>query len=264
MVRVGPGGGIRFQNAAGAVGLSASVVGYVSTDGGGGSLQPLRRSPLGGASPLSVGQSPVSVDVAGRAGVPAGARAAVLAIRRTPGSPVGAVWAWPAGSEKPGVPTWSRPQGSASVSQVVVPLGTDGQIRVAANISGSVAFDVAGYVTADGSRSVHPVVPKPLLASGKRLGPGEAVTIRVRGRADIPSDAKAVIVQLTGSAPKRQGRLMLWPRAATEPTSADLVVPAGVGRETLSVVRIGKGGDVRLRARDAALGANLTVVGWTR
>jgi hypothetical protein len=264
VVRVGPGGGIRFQNAAGAVGLKASVVGYVSTNGGGGSLHPLPRTSLGGASPLPVDPSPVSVDVAGRAGVPAGAKAAVLAIRRTAGSPVGAVWAWPAGAEKPGAPTWSRPRGSASVSQVVVPVGDNGQIRVAANKSGSVAFDVAGYVASDGARSVHPVVPKSLLGSGKQLGKGEAERVGVRGRAGIPPEARAVVVQVTGSAGKKQGRLTLWPRGAAEPTSADLVVPARAGRETLSVLRIGKGGDVRLRARDAALRANLTVVGWIR
>ena len=34
--------------------------------------------------------------------------------------------------------------------------------------------------------------------------------------------------------------------------------------ETLAVLRLGKGGDVRLRAREASLRANLTVVGWIR
>lgn len=264
MVRVGPDGGVRFQNSAGAVGLKASVVGYLSTDGGGGALKPLKRTSLGVASPLSVGSSSVSVDVAGRAGVPADAKAVVLAIRRSGKSPVGAVWAWPAGAEKPGTATWKRPRGSASVSQVVVPLGGNGGIRVAADRSGSVAFDVAGYVAADGIRSVHPVVPKALLGSGTRLGKGDAKTVSVRGRAGVPADAKAVLVQLTGTAGKKQGRLTLWPRAATEPKSADLIVPRRAGRETLSILRLGKGGDVRLRARDAALRANLTIVGWIR
>lgn len=264
VVRVGPDGGVRFQNSAGTVGLKASVVGYLSTNGGGGGLHPLRRTSLGVASPLSVGRSSVPVDVAGRAGVPVDAKAVVLAIRRSGGSPVGSVWAWPAGADRPGVPTWSRGRGTASVSQVVVPLGGNGGIRVAANRSGSVAFDVAGYVASDGTRSVHPVVPKSLLGTGKRLGKGDVRTVSVRGRAGIPSGAKAVLVQLTGSAGKKPGRLTIWPRAASEPKSADLVVPARAGRETLSVLRLGKGGDVRLRARDAALSANLTIVGWIR
>ncbi len=264
VVRVGPGGGVRFRNSAGAVALKASVVGYITSDGAGGELTPLRRTALGVASPLSVGPTAVAVDVAGRAGVPSDAKAVVLAIRRTAKSSVGAVWAWPAGGEKPGAPSWRRPRGSGSVSQVVVPLGAGGDIRVAADRAGSVAFDVAGYVSAGGSGSVHPVSPQALLKTGATLGKGDAKTVSVQGRAGVPSDARAVLVQLTGSAGKKQGRLMLWPRGAAEPSSADLVVPSRSSRETLAVVRIGKGGDLRLRARDATIRPNITVVGWIR
>lgn len=262
LVRVGPGGGVRFHNTSGAVALKASVVGYVSTSGGGGSLMPLRRTALGGASPLSVGPTSVGVDVAGRAGVPADARAVVLAIRRSGNSPVGSVSAWPAGGEQPTTPTWRRPRGSGSVSQVVVPLGSGGGIRVAADRSGPISLDVAGYVASGRERAVHPVVPRSLLRDGARLGKGDARTVSVRGRAGVPSTAKAVVVQLTGSAGKKPGRLGLWPRGTNEPRTADLIVPAKGARETLAVVRIGVEGDVRLRAWDSSLRANLTVVGW--
>lgn len=262
LVRVGPGGGVRFHNAAGAVALKASVVGYVSTSGGGGSLMPLRRSALGGASPLSVGPTSVVVDVAGRAGVPADARAVVLAIRRSGDSPVGSVSAWPAGGDQPATPTWRRPRGSGSVSQVVVPLGTGGGIRVAADRSGPISLDVAGYVASGNDRAVHPLVPRSLLGDSVRLDKGDAKTVSVRGRAGVPQAAKAVVVQLTGSAGKKPGRLGLWPRGATEPRTADLIVPAKGARETLAVLRIGVDGDVRLRAWDSSLRANLTVVGW--
>jgi hypothetical protein len=40
------------------------------------------------------------------------------------------------------------------------------------------------------------------------------------------------------------------------------MVPARGAGETLAVLRIGVDGDVRLRARKAALRANVTVVGW--
>ena len=172
LARVGRGGGIRFQNAKGAVGLKASVVGYVSSSGGGGRLTPLRRTPLGIASPVRLGTSAESVDVAGRAGVPADARAAVLTIRRSGGSPVGAVWAWPEGSVQPGAPTWRRPRGTASTSQVIVPLGSGGAIKVAADRAGSVSFDVAGYVAANATPSVHPVAPDRCSATGHALPRG--------------------------------------------------------------------------------------------
>ncbi|MCZ3385950.1 MAG: peptidoglycan recognition protein [Actinomycetia bacterium] len=264
MVRVGPGGGIRFHNQSGAVALKASVVGYVSTGGGGGSLTALRRTALGGASPLSVGTSAVAVDVAGRAGVPADARAVVLAIRRSGDSPVASVWAWPSGGEQPPTPTWRRPRGSGSVSQVIVPLGDNGEMRVAADRSGPMSIDVAGYVAAGDSRDFHPVVPRTLLGDGVQLGKGDARTVSVRGRAGVSSNATAVVVQLTGSAAKDPGRLTLWPRSASEPRTADLIVPARGSRETLAIVRLGQGGDLRVGSMDSRLRANLTVIGWIR
>lgn len=262
LVRVGPDGGVRFHNGSGVVGLEASVVGYVSTSGSGGALTPLRRQALGGASPLDVGSSPVSVDVAGRAGVPADARAVVLALRRGGDSPVGAVWAWAAGSERPNTPTWRRPRGSGSVTQVVVPLGADGGIRVAADRSGTMSLDVAGYVAADDARAFHPLVPRALTGDGVRLDRRQAATVSVRGRAGVPSGATAVVVALSGSRGSGPGRLLLWPRGGSEPTTADLIVPEGSARDTIAVVRLGDGGDLRLRSVDARLRADLQVLGW--
>ena len=148
IVRVGPDGGIRFQNASGAVALRASVVGYVSTSGSGGSLTPLRRTPLGGAHPMTMSTTARTVDVAGRAGVPDDARAVVLAVRRGGGSKVSSVWAWPESGNKPAAPAWRRARGAAHVGQVIVPLGSTGQLRVAADRSGPISLEVAGYVSA--------------------------------------------------------------------------------------------------------------------
>ena len=150
-------------------------------------------------------------------------------------SPVGAVWAWSADGVQPAAPTWERARGSGSVSQVIVPLGSNGGIRVAADRSGPVSLDVAGYVAAGDSSDVHPVVPRSLLKDGAALSKGDATTVSVRGRAGVPSDASAVVVQLAGSSRRDSGRLTLWPRGATAPKSADLVVPGRQARETLVV-----------------------------
>lgn len=264
IVRVGPDGGIRFQNAAGAVALRASVVGYVSTSGSGGSLTALRRTPLGGAHPMTVSATARTVDVAGRAGVPDDARAVVLAIRRGAGSKVSSVWAWPESGNKPAAPAWRRARGAANAGQVIVPLGSTGQLRMAADRSGPISLEVAGYVSASDDRAVHAVVPRALMGDGASLKRGSARTVSVAGRAGVPSDAQAVVVSVTGSAAKRSGRLTVWPRGATEPDTADVLVPKRRSSESLAVVRLGVGGDLRLKARDATLRGNLTVVGWIR
>lgn len=264
LVRVGPDGGVRFQNASGNVQVRASVVGYVSTAGGGGSLTPLRRTPLGGANPLAVAPSAKTVDVAGRAGVPNDAKAVVLAIRRGSQSRVSSVWTWPESGTKPAAPTWRRASGAANVTQVIVPLGATGQLRVAADRSGPVSLEVAGYVASDTDRPVHPIVPRALLGDGAKLSAGKARTVSVRGRAGVPKAAGAVVVSVTGSSKKRSGRITVWPRGAAEPKTSDVMVPKHRTSESIAVMRIGRNGDLRLKAKDASLHGNLTVLGWIR
>jgi hypothetical protein len=145
---------------------------------------------------------------------------------------------------------------------VVVPLGADGDLRVAADRTGAVSLEVAGYVAADDARAFHPLVPRALTGDGVRLDRGRAATVSVRGRAGVPSSATAVVVALSGSRGSSSGRLVLWPRGGTEPKTADLIVPDKSARDTLAVVRLGDGGDVRIRALDAQLRADLQVLGW--
>jgi hypothetical protein len=55
---------------------------------------------------------------------------------------------------------------------------------------------------------------------------------------------------------------MVWPRGGQEPRTADVIVPREGARETVAILRLGTGGDLRVRARDAKVRANLTVLGW--
>lgn len=262
IARVGPDGSVRFQNSAGSVGLRASVVGYVSTDGAGGTLSPLRRTTLPGASPLSVGTSATTVDVAGRAGVPADARAVVLAVRRGAASPVSSVWAWPESGNRPRAASWRQPTGSSSASQVIVPLGGTGRLQVAADRSGQISLQVAGYVAASSARTVHAVVPEPLARDGRPLAKGKARTVSVAGRAGVPADAKAVVLSVSGTAGGHSGALTVWPRGVKQPRTADLPLPRGGSRESVVVVRIGADGDIRLGASGAKVRGGLTLLGW--
>jgi hypothetical protein len=211
---------------------------------------------------VSVSPTPLTLDVAGQAGVPADARAVVLSVRRGGASPVEAVWAWPSGSDRPVAPSWRRASGSGSVAQVVVPLGADGRMRVAADSAGAVSLDVAGYVAAGDDRAFHPLVPQRLTKDGLRLDRRGATTVSVAGRAGVPRSATSVVVALSGSRSTGPARVQLWPRGATAPSTPDLVVPRKDSRETVSVVRLGRGGDLLLKARDARVRAELQVLGW--
>jgi hypothetical protein len=263
LVRVGPGGSVRFQNNKGNVALRASVVGYVSDDGKGGSLTPVRRTRLP-ASPLGLTTTPQTVDIAGRAGVPDEARAVVLVVRRGSPSKVGSVWAWPESAKKPSAPVWQRPVGAPNVSEVVVPLGATGRLRVASDRSGPVSLEVAGYVASRLGRGLHQEVPRALLGDGVKIARGDSRIVSVAGRAGVPKDAQSVVVAVSGSAPKAGGRLTVWPRGSRPPHTSDVSVAGGRGSESVVVVGLGHRGDLRLGASGATLRGNLTLLGWTR
>jgi hypothetical protein len=262
LMRLGRGGDLTFRNGSGTVALNVAVVGYVSTSGNGGSLVPLRRNSLKGANPLSVGPDAVSVEIAGRAGVPTDARAVVLNMRRLAGSKVSSVWAWPAGGTRPAPSSWLRGGGGATAQRVIVPIGDAGEIRMAANRPGEISLDVAGYVAAGDQRKLHPVVPRQLTKNGLRVNRGDAVSVSVRGRAGVPTAARAALVQLTGINASRSARLTVWPRGQGRPSPVDLFVPKHENRDAFALVPIGDHGDIRVHAGSGSAGVRVTVVGW--
>ncbi|HVQ17573.1 MAG TPA: hypothetical protein VMT27_00900, partial [Actinomycetes bacterium] len=262
LVRLGPDGGLTFRNAAGAVALNVSVVGYVSTAGGGGSLVPLPRHRLGGASPLRVTPHSVQLPVAGRARVPSSAQAVVLNVRRAGGSKVGALWAWPAGTHRPAPSTWRRDAGSAASSRVIVPIGDGGAIRVAGDRRGDVSFDVVGYVAASTTHKVHALVPKTITKGSDLVRHGDTVNLRVGGRAGVPDRAASALVQVSGDTGSRGAALTVWPRGRTRPSPVDLLVPRRADRDGFVLVPIGKRGQIRVHAAKGSARVRVTVLGW--
>jgi hypothetical protein len=91
-----------------------------------------------------------------------------------------------------------------------------------------------------------------------------AKTVSVAGRAGVPSDAQAVVVSLGGAARSRDAGLAVWPRGASAPRSADVLLPSSGSRDSVVVVRLGARGDLRLGATRGRLTGRLTVLGWIR
>ncbi|MEO8329333.1 MAG: hypothetical protein ABI586_04945, partial [Candidatus Nanopelagicales bacterium] len=249
-------------NGRGTVALNVAVVGYVSTTGNGGSLIPVRRDSLKGANPLSVTRDAKVVSIAGRAGVPNGARAVVLNVRRFADAQLTTLWAWPDGGAKPAPSSWRRGSKGATAQRIIVPLGASGDIRIAGDRPGKVALDVVGYVAADDTRKLHPIVPNTVTRSGLRVGGDHAVNISVRGRVGIPSNARAVLVELTGINASRNARLTIWPRGGVRPNPADLFVPKHRDRDGFAVVPIGDKGDIRVHVGAGKAGVRVALLGW--
>ncbi len=262
LVRVGRNGDLVFDNRAGSIGLNVSVVGYVSSATGGGSLVPLRRTTLHSAAPLTVSPQRTRVPVAGRAGVPDDARAVVLNVRRSGQSSVSTVWAWRSGWDRPVPSGWRRGVGGPAAGRIIVPIGADGTISVAADQRGEVSLDVVGYVAQKADRLLRPVVPTDLTSSGLRLKAGGTATVNVRGRSSIPTRARAVVMEVSGLDAQQDARMTVWARGTSRPTPSDLVIPKRTSRDTLVLVPIGKHGDVRIHADGGSVGVKIAALGW--
>jgi len=262
VARLSPRGDVTIRNAQGAVAVSVTVVGYVSTTGNGGRLVSLPRKALPGARPLSVDAGGVNIDVAGQAGVPSDARAVMLNVRRSANSKVGQVWAWPTGGDRPVPSTWTRSAGSAAAGMVVVPLGGGDQIRVAGDRAGQVSLDVVGYVAGSSEQSFHPMVPRRISREGLRIGRGDTANLSVRGRAGVPASARSVVVHVTGLNPRDKAQLTVWPRGRARPSPANLYIPKRVERDGMAIVRLGDRGDIRVHAAGSAVGTRVIVLGW--
>jgi hypothetical protein len=258
---LGPDGALTVLNDRGAVSVSLWVVGYWTTTGGDGYVPLARRAVPGTGGGLPVGETPVTVDVAGNAGVPAGADAVVLNVRRSAASSGESVWVWPSGEARPGAPSLRRDPGEAAQQRVVVPLGADGRVRIAADGDSRLTLEVIGYLGGSGA-DFHAVAPKRVTPRGLRLEAGGSTRVDVGGVGPVPRIARAVVLQLSGTGARDLTRLVVYPAGSDAPRSFDLSVPPRRDRTNLVVVPLSDEGRLRLLNRDAWVGVSLTVVGW--
>ncbi len=144
----------------------------------------------------------LDIPVLGVGGVPAGGVAAVV-LNVTAVDALGDTYlgAYPAGARWPGTSSVNAAAGSTAAALVVAPLGTDGKVSLV-NGAGrvDVVVDLVGYHAADGSGQLfEPVSPTRVLDSreGAVLASGETRSIPLSGLYGVPSDATAVVVNVT-------------------------------------------------------------------
>ncbi|WP_183069100.1 hypothetical protein [Streptomyces sp. gCLA4] len=218
------------------------------------------RAGLGraGTAPVGAGGE-VSLQVAGRAGVPqSGVKAVVLNVTVTDPKSDGHLTVWPSGTTRPDASNLNWTFGRTVPNQVVVPVGEDGKVNLRNAGWGTTHLiaDVFGYYSADASGSTFTAAgPARLLDSRAGIGrPGTTpvpargeVTLQVAGRGGIPqSGVRAVVLNITVTDPKEAGHLTVWPSGTTRPDSSSLNWTAGQTVPNHVVVPVGADGTVKL------------------
>jgi hypothetical protein len=206
---------------------------FVAVDGG-----PILNTFDGTGLPKSAvpAQATVKFTVAGTHGVPSNAAAVVLNVRVSNEVRGGYLTFWPAGQARPNASNLNYAAELAASNRVTVAIGSAGQVDLFNGSGGKtdLVADLQGYYIggspADPGMFVS-LAPKRVLDT--RIGTGAAkrpvaaagtLNVSIGGAASsgVPSNAKAVVMNVTTTAPTKGGYLTTYPTGGVRPTTSSL------------------------------------------
>jgi hypothetical protein len=229
-------------------------------------LVPVRVLDTRGPAPIGyIGNKPaagqtVQVQVTG-GNVPADAKAVVLNLTGSEAAGDGYVTAWPCGSPQPTASNLNVTVGSNVPNLVIAKVGDGGRVCLFTQPSQHLIADISGYMPA--ASSYVPVVPDRVLDTradtqvgytGGKPGPGQIIELTVEGvgTSNLPADATAVVLNVTGTAAGADGYITVWPCGSAQPTASNLNLVVGIDRPNLIVSKIGPNGRVCLFTQNGA------------
>jgi len=205
----------------------------------------------------------VSLQVAGRAGVPlTGVAAVTMNVVIADADAAGFVTLWPSGQARPLAANLNAEgPGSTVANLVTVPLGPDGKVNLFTQNGGHLIADVSGWIP---SGVYVPKSPTRILDtrpgteqvgySGAKPSPGSTLDLQITGVQGIPtSGVAAVVLNLTATDATGQGFVTAFPAGQTLPLAASLYVDAaGSTAPNQVTVPIGAGGKISIFVQSGA------------
>ena len=214
-----------------------------------------------GIGPRPAG-SVTEVQVGGRAGVPADASAAALNVTVTDPQAPGFITVYPCGGDPPLASNLNYAAGATIANAVVTKIGAGGKVCVLTQASIQLIVDVNGFAPM-GSRLV-PIVPARVLETrGSRStvdglsngigqpGAGSVTIVQVAGRAGIPANATAVVLNVTVTESSAPGFATVYPCGGDPPTASSLNYGTGTTIANAVITRVAADGTVCLFTQSA-------------
>jgi hypothetical protein len=204
--------------------------------------------------PVTTG-SVTTVQVTGRGGVPAGARAAALNVTSVGAEGPGYLVLFPCGEDTPLSSHVNYFGGDVVANLVFARLNSAGQVCVYAHRSTHFVIDVTGaFPSTSTYQSVTPARYLDTRAAqqtfdGRGMGAGllragSVATSLVAGRGDVPAGATAVVVNITAVNPRADGYVTAYPCGGDVPGASNLNYFAGQTVANSAVVRVGAAGQI--------------------
>ena len=257
-----------------AVPLSRNAIQSTSTTTGLGAYHPVdparlldTRSGVGAPMARVAAGTPLTLQVAGRGGVP-GTGVSAVVLNLTGVSPTASTYvtAYPGDSPRPDVSSLNLDAGTTRANLVTVPLHADGGIDLV-NAAGSIDLvaDVVGVYAGSSTVATElgasggflPVTPRRLFDS-RTDGVGAFVngdTARIPVSLSDTADnrVRALVVTVTITGATSTGYVRLWSAAAAEPATSTLNFVSGTDVANTAVVEVGACGTACAPAPYAAL-----------
>jgi len=279
-VKVGAGNQISAFNQTGSVHLVIDVVGWYDDGTGTGELfngiTPTRvldsRTPVGGWSgplPAGAANSRTLRISGGGTSIPSTAGTAVLNVTVTGATAPSFLQVWPTGATRPDSSVLNFGAGQTIANLVTTGIGNGGSISFY-NVAGAtdVVVDVVGYFDPSAGARLHPLAPVRVLddrvsvgASGP-WGPGQVRSVTIAGGNDIPTEATAVVGNLTVANATKGSNLRVFPHLSTESTTSSLNFGPGETIANGLVVGLGVGGAIDIRNNQGFVNVIADVAGW--
>jgi hypothetical protein len=199
----------------------------------------------------------LNVQVAGTGAVPSSGVAAVV-LNLTAVDPTAASFltVFPEGSTRPEVSNLNVTPRETVANLVTVPLGSQGGITIYNNTgSADVVVDVEGYYTTTPQSSglynpVDPVRVFGTLADGTSIGAGTSDPVTVAGVDGVPSDASAVVANVTVAGSTSSGFVTTFPAPVsgtpTPPPASNVNFAAGQIIANRVIIPVGSDGKIDL------------------
>ncbi len=223
----------------------------------------------GAAAPIAAAATR-PLQVAGSAGVPTGAVAAVLNVTAVDGTAPSYLTVWPADVAKPYTSSLNTLGRDVVPNLVISKLSAAGQVNVY-NHSGDThcVVDVVGYfVNGTGSRLTS-LSPARILdtrdgvgAPAGPVGPAAPIELQVTGQGGVAIDADAVVMNVTVTGPTVAGFVTAWPTGTAMPTASNLNFVPDQTVPNVVIAKLGAGGKVSLFSSAGAAHLIADVLGF--
>ena len=166
------------------------------------------------------------IQITGQGGVPADAKAVLANTTVTGPTGAGFLTMWNCSASRPEVSTLNFSMFQTVANTATIPLDANGGLCAFSSVSADLVIDVGGYYSASAGGRYTPVIPKRLMDSREGLGTparltgGRAIELPVVGVANVPTNASAVALNVTGILPSLDAFVTAYPCGDLPPTSS--------------------------------------------